>query len=415
MIQTLALIGCGLAAALVCGFGPRSRWVQGPAALLFLGSGCLLSAHLLAIRSPLTSHWVDGVGTLQPTRVAAGLLLGGAAAMILEAAVAGAAGPSPRAQALLLALLVPAAVAVATNSLAVAAFAASALMGVVWLRWQRVAGPQLSVRSVARQSVLVFSALLGAAAILPGVRLGSSPPILAAILIALATAGLMGVMPFSGWVGSATRLGRSEAVFWRLLLLPAGALLEARAIALSPATVATPLRELLIGLGLATALYWGARALLGPDQGRYPRALASDSGLICIGIAFGTVEGLAAALILIVTHWLGGAVLADENSPRAQLLAWVGMSGIPPFGGFTGRLLTVLAAVSFSPLLAALLLLGGGCQLGSAAAGMRSTLTPVQTHVGRFAEVLGLGLALLTLVLGLVPAQAIHLLFGFRP
>jgi hypothetical protein len=416
-IVTLALelAGCALAAALVGLVGSRSRWIVLALTLIFLVLGCLLAVQLLPSAVPLAPHWVLGVGSIRPTRIAAGLLLGAIAALGLETLVAGDAAPSAPAQAVLLVLVGVAFCLLSSDSLVVVAIAAGALTGAVWLRWQRVMGPQLAVRSAARQSVLVFSSWLAAAAVVPGVRTGSSPPVLAAILIALALAGVIGVMPFSVWVGVAARMGRAEAVYWRLLFLPFGALLEARAIALSPVAVASPLRELLIGLGLATALFWGARALLGPDQGRYFRALACDSGLICVGVALGTVEGLAAALVLVVLHWLSGAVLSDQGGARPQLLAWIGLSGLPPFGGFTGRLLAVLAAVSFSPTLAALLLLVGGLQLGVAAAGMRSTLGTGRGRLSRGGELLGLLVALLTLLLGLVPVPAIHLLFGFRP
>ncbi len=416
-IVTLAmeLTGCAVAAALAGLVGSRSRWIALVLTLAFLLLGCLVAVQLLKSTVPLAPHWVSGMGTLRPTRIAAGLLLGAVAAMGLEVLVAGDSAPTAPAQAVLLALVGAAFCLLSTESLVVVAVAAGALTGAVWLRWQRLLGPQLPVRSAARQSVLVFSSWLAAAAVVPGVRTGSSPPVLAAVVIGLALTGLVGAMPFSVWVGVATRMGRPEALYWRLLFLPAGALLEARAIALSPAAVAGPLREILIGLGLATALFWGARGLLGPDQGRYFRSLACDSGLICVGIALGTVDGLAAALVLVVLHWLSGAVLSDPGGTRPQLLAWIGLSGLPPFGGFTGRVMVVLAAVSFSPTLAALLLLVGGLQLGVAATGMRSILATGRGQLSRGAELLGLGVALLTLVLGLVPVPAVQLLFGVRP
>ena len=398
-IVTLAmeLTGCAVAAALAGLVGSRSRWIALVLTLAFLLLGCLVAVQLLQSAVPLAPHWVSGMGTLRPTRIAAGLLLGAVAAMGLEVLVAGDAAPTSPAQAVLLALVGAAFCLLSTESLVVVAIAAGALTGAVWLRWQRLLGPQLPVRSAARQSVLVFSSWL------------------AAVVIGMALTGLVGAMPFSVWVGVATRMGRPEALYWRLLFLPAGALLEARAIALSPAAVAGPLREILIGLGLATALFWGARGLLGPDQGRYFRSLACDSGLICVGIALGTVDGLAAALVLVVLHWLSGAVLSDPGGTRPQLLAWIGLSGLPPFGGFTGRVMVVLAAVSFSPTLAALLLLVGGLQLGVAATGMRSILATGRGQLSRGAELLGLGVALLTLVLGLVPVPAVQLLFGVRP
>lgn len=395
--------------------GGHSRWIATALSLALLLLGAALAAHLL--RSPVASApgWVGGLGVLRVSRVAGGVLLGAVAAMALIALVAGSAAPTAAGQALFLALAAAAAVLVATDSPVVVAFLAGGLSAALWLRWQRVVGPQLVVRSVARQGVMVFSAWLAAAALLPGVRTGSSPPALVAILLALGLVGLMGVMPFSSWVSAAVRLDSREMLYWRVLLLPAGALLEARAVALSPALVATPLRELLIALGLATALFWGGWALLGPERGRYPRALACDAGLVCLAVALGTVEGLTAAFILVALHWLAGAVLSEPRGQRSRLVAWVGLSGLPPFGGFSGRLLVVLAAVSVSPVLAAVVLLVGGLQLGAAAAGMRSSLRPDRAPVAWGPELLGLAVGLVVLALGVVPVAATQVLLGFRP
>lgn len=415
MIWALEAAGLVLAALAVLLLGGRSRLVQIAGALVFVALGAALASHLLLLEHPAPARLAEGLGALSPTRIMAGIILGAVAMLALEISSAGEGGPSAAAEALFLILSVAAAAALCTNSLVVAAGLVGLLMGAVWVRWQRVAGPQLSVRSVARQAVVATGCLLGAAAVVPSVRVGGAPPLLEAILLTGAVTAVLGVFPFSGWPGVIGRLGHSELAFWRLLLLPTGALLEARLVAMTTSAVASPMRELLIGLGLATALFWGMRALLGPDQGRYPRTLACDGGLICAGIGFGTLEGLSAAMVLLVCHWLGGAVLGPDETSRPRLVGWIGMSGVPPFGGFTGRLLVVLAATAFSPVVSGILLLASGLQLGASAAAMRSSLSPRTAGALRWSQVVAVALAAGTLVLGVVPVTAVHLLMGFRP
>lgn len=416
MIWALEAVGLALVALAVVILGGRSRLIQIAGALAFLALGAALASHFLLLERPAQARLVEGFGALSPTRIMAGILLGSIAMLALDIAFSGASGPSPAAEALFLALTVVAAAALCTNSLAVLAISVGLLMGAVWVRWQRVAGPQLPVRSIARQSVLATGCLLAAAAVTPSVRVGGAPPLLEGILLAGAVTAVLGVFPFTGWPGAIGRLGRSELAFWRLLLLPTGALLEARLVTMTTSAVASPMREMLIGLGLATALFWGLRGLLGPDQGRYQRTLACDSGLICAGIGFGTVEGLAAAVLLLVCHWLGGAVLASDEASRPRLVGWIGISGVPPFGGFTGRLLLVLAATSFSPVVSGIVLLVSGLQLGASAAGMRSSLSPRTRGASRRSQtVVAMTMAAATLVLGVVPVAATHFMMGFRP
>jgi len=402
----------GLLAGAIWRWGARHWVLQVAGVLVALLVAALLAVHGLTSGRQKAQLVADGIGQMGLGRLAVGLLLGALAALALELVVAGKESLEAGATGLLVALGAPAAVVLTSDSLLVVAFATAVLMGSVWLRWQQIAGPQLSVRSLGRQAVIVFAALVAAAAILPSVRLGAAPSLLEAVLLAAASAGVMGVLPFSGWAGAVLTLGPRENAFWRLWMVPVGLLLEARLIAASSTAVATSLRELLIGLGLATALFWGARGLLGPESGRYSRILACDVGLMCTAVAFATVQGLAAALILVLAHWLAGGLFTAESGVRPRLLALIGISGIPPFGGFTGRILLVITAASFSPTLSALVLLVVGLQLGIAAAGMRANLAsrPTTSSVPR--ELVGLVTALSTVILGVVPIQALQFLLG---
>lgn len=415
LIIPIGALMFGLVGALIWRFGQR-RWpLQVGGVLLALVVAALVSEQGLNSRPQAARLVAEGFGQLALGRLAVGLLVGGLAALALELVIAGNDGQDAGATALTVVLGAPAALTLTSDSLPVVAFSTAMLMGAVWVRWQRVAGPQLLVRSLGRQTVIVFSALLAAAAILPSVRLGAAPPLLESVLLAGAVAGEMGVLPFSGWAGASMRLGPRESSFWRIWMVPVGLLLEARLVAASPTSVATSLRELLIGLGLATALFWGARALLGPEEGRYPRILACDVGLMCTAIAFATGQGLAAALVLLLVHWLAGSLFIAKSGVRPKLLAWIGISGVPPFGGFAGRILLVITAASFSPTLAVLVLLVVGLQLGAAAVGMRTNVASRPTTSSPPRELIGLIVAVSGLVLGVVPVQALALVLGRHP
>ncbi|HUY55589.1 MAG TPA: hypothetical protein VMV23_10560 [Candidatus Nanopelagicaceae bacterium] len=407
-------IGVGVASAMLAWWlGGRWRWVM-PLAVVAVG---VVAAVLLRVPiSPEPARLASsGLGTLGVTRIAAGVLVGGLGALALELLVAGERGPGPAAVAMGLLATVPSALALLTTGMVPLALSAGLLMAMIWVRWQRVAGPQLPIRSLARQALLVLASLLAAAVLMPSARLGSAPMVLEAILLAGGVTGLLGVMPFAAWVGAAIRVGRSEASLWRIWAIPVGVLVGARLIATSPAGVALPLQELLLALGVASSLFWGLRAVLGPPATRYSRVLAADSGLICTAVGLGSSEGLTAALLLVLAHWLGGAVLGEESGTRSQLLAWIGLSGIPPFGGFAGRILIVIAAAAVSFTLVWLLLLAMGLQLAAAASAMRSTLSNTASAGPWRRELIGLVAAASILVLGLVPGQAMQAVLGLHP
>ena len=404
------------AAALLLGWrvGKRARGVLLLAVIVVaIVVGVLLGRSLPAAAASARLATV-GLGSLVVTRVAAGVLVGALGALALELLVAGETGPSPAAVALALLLAVPASLALLTTGMVPLALSVGLLLGTIWVRWQRVAGPQLPMRSLARHALLVLASLLAAAAVMPSARVGSAPAVLEAILLAAGVSGLLGVIPFSSWVGSAVRVGRSEASLWRIWAIPVGVLVGARLIATSPGRVALPLQELLIALGLASALFWSLRAVLAPPSSRYWRVLAADTGVICVAVGLGSAEGLGAALLLVLAHWLGGAVLGEESGTRSQLLAWIGLSGVPPFGGFAGRVLIVIAAAQISFTLVWLLLLVMGLQLAAATAAMRSTLSSTAPNWPLRRELAGLVVAAAILLLGLVPTQALGVVMGLH-
>jgi hypothetical protein len=375
----------------------------------------LIVIHFLA-PAPVSPRMVaEGLGQLSLSRVGLGVALGALGALVLILVVGGDSGPSPAATAIGLVLALPASLVLATNALIPLALLVLAVMAMLWARWQRVAGPQLPIRSLARQAAVVFAALLAAAAVIPSNREGSAPAVLLAILLAAAITGLLGVLPFSGWVGAAIRVGRAEGDLWRIWVVPVAVVMGARIVAGSQRSAELPLQELLVGLGVASAIFWSARAMVGAPADRYWRVLAADTGFMCAAVGLGTARGLEAALLLVVVHWVGGAVLGRESGTRARILAWIGLSGVPPFGGFTGRILIVIAASQVSFTMAGLLLVALGLQLGAAAAGMRAAVGGEAVHLALWRELLGLAVAAATLALGLLPGQVLGAIVGLHP
>ncbi len=391
------------------------RLAAGPGPRLWAGLAIAAAAiAVLVVSSPLPAgHFrtlVDlDVGSLAATRLVVGVVLGGLAAHLVETVVGRPSGSGLAATTVLLAA--PALLVVTSTGLVTIAIGCGLLLGIVWARWTRVAGPQLPVRSLARETVLAVGAVLAAAALTPSVESGSAPGVMVAILLAAAVASLMGVVPFSILPEAARRVGPAEAALWRVWVLPVGALLGLRLVAATPRPVGVPLQELLIALGVASAIIWGAHSIIADPEARYWSSLAADCGLMAVAVGLGSPTAVAALLLLLITHWLAGSVLGENTGRRSQLLAWVGVSGTPPFGGFTGRLLLVLAAAPISGVLVGLLLLASGLQLAGAAVGMRAAAGTAAPGALR-RELPALAVAIAALALGVLPQQALSWVFG---
>ncbi len=391
------------------GAGPRTRLaVVLAGATAVVAFSAVVAATAPALPRPLADLQI---GPLVPTRLAAGVVVAALSAQVLEVAIGEGTTPGLAATSVLLA--VPAVVVLTATGLVAVALGCGAALGVVWVRWARSAGPQLPVRSLARQAMLAMGALLVGAVITPSVEQGAAPGILVAILYAGAVTSLMGVIPFSLIPGASRRVGAAEASLWRVWLLPIGAVLGLRLVAASPHPIQLPLQELLIGLGVASAVFWSLHGLVADPGSRYWSVAAADAGLVAAAVGLGSVTALGAVLLLLLAHWLSGAVLSEDAGRRSQLVAWVGVSGTPPFGGFAGRLLLVLAAAPVSSTLATWLLAVMGLQLAGSALGMRAaTQAPRRPPGGRTREAAALLVAVATLVIGVVPQQALAAVFG---
>lgn len=391
--------------------GRRNRRLR---ALVFLLAAAALALVLVGSGSnpgPVVLRDIQ-LGALPVNRLVVGIMIGALGAQALELLLRPSQSPGPESASLL--MVPPGLLAMSATGMVPMAAAVGLLLSVVWVRWARAAGPQLPVRSLARQAVLLLAAMLGAAALTRSVEVGAAPGVLEATLVAAVVCGLVGALPLAIWVGSALRVGAAEAGLWRIWVLPVGAVLGARLVAGSPKSVALPLQELLVALGVASALFWAAQSIAGDSNQRYWRALGADAGFVAVGVGLGSPLGLAGALLLVVLHWLDGAVLGGEGGGRPQLLAWAGVSGIPPFGGFGARFVIILAAAPVSGIVWFLLVVALGLVLAGAARGMRSASGRMRQRVSHLREWVAMAASAASLVLGMLPLPVLAVLFGIH-
>jgi hypothetical protein len=284
----------------------------------------------------------------------------------------------------------------------------------LWIRWEHLTGPVLPLRSLGRQSAVILCALLAGAAVLPSLRIGAAPAALAGMLLVGGLGGLAGLLPLSSWVSAASRVTSPEAAVWRIWLLPVAIVTLARVMVAGPVALGQVMQLLLVALGLATAIFWGCAGLLADPSVRYWRVLQADVGFMCVGIASGDAQGLAAAMLLIVVHWLAGAALSEPRGARSHLFAWLGLSGVPPFGGFAGRVLALVGVSFMGPVVVAMLLLGFGLQLAASGAGAREAAIRATVRGPRVSELVGLAAAFGVLAVGLVAGPILQTAFGLH-
>jgi formate hydrogenlyase subunit 3/multisubunit Na+/H+ antiporter MnhD subunit len=288
------------------------------------------------------------------------------------------------------------------------------ISALIWVRWLHLVGPVLPMRSLGRQSAMVLCALVAAAAVLPSESIGAAPAALTGLLLVGGLGGVVGLLPLSSWVGAASRVAAAEAAVWRIWLVPVGILVLARVLVASPSGLEKVIQLLLVALGLATAIFWSCAGFRTDPSTRYWRVLAADVGIMCVGVASGDAAGLAAAVLLILVHWLVGAALSEPGVARSHLLAWLGVSGVPPFGGFTARVLAVVGAAFMGPVVVALLLIAFGLQLAACGAGVRESVRRAAARGPRLGDWIGLAAALASLVVGLVVGPILSAVFGLR-
>ncbi len=408
----VALLGA-VAVALLCARLPtRARWLA-PVLQTLVAVGIAL-----AVLAQLPTHAVaanlavPGLGRLALTRLTAAVLVGSWAAALLEMGSAARRQPSGAAAAVQILVGVGCSAVLALTGLLPLSLVLAAVMLVVWLRWQRLAGPVLPIRSLARQAAIVLCALLAAVALLPAQRIGAAPPALLAMLLVGGLGGVSGLLPLSAWVGAVTRMGPAEGSLWRVWLLPLGVVTLARVVVPAPHHLAQVLQLLLVALGLASAIFWSGAAINAAPGSRYHRVLAADVGFMCVGIGSGDLIGFAGALLLVLVHWLAGAALSEPQAARSHLLAWVGVSGVPPFGGFSGRLLVLVGSSFMGPLVLSGVVLAFGLQLVACGLGIGEAVRRGSVRGPALSELLGLGAAVATLAMGIFAQPLLRFAFG---
>jgi hypothetical protein len=386
-----------------------------PLLLLLTAAGVsFVLVESLATQRPSQHLIEDGLGSLSLARLPLGVLLGGWAALVLELAVVHRPRLSGGTIAAGLVMGVTSCGALLVTGVVPLALLLAFMCAFLWVRWQRLIGPSLPIRSLGRQAALVLGALLAGAAVLPSQRIGAAPAALAGMLLVGGVGGVVGLLPLSSWVGAVSRVTPAEAATWRIWLVPVGIVAIARLMLAGPSALTQVIQLLLVSMGLATAIFWSCAGFRADPSARYWRVLQADVGFMCVGIGSGDVQGLAAALLLIVVHWLAGAALSEPRGARSHLLAWVGLSGVPPFGGFTGRLLAVVGATFMGPVVVVLLLAAFGLQLASCGAGVREAVLRAALRGPRLSELVGLVAALGTLLLGLGSGPLLQAAFGIH-
>jgi hypothetical protein len=409
-----ALLGGLLAGGVSVILGSRLR-VLPP--LLLLATAAGVSAALVAVIavSPSSASLTDpGLGSVVLNRLSAGILVGGWAALVLQFAVARVPNRSGAVVGVGIAIGVGSCLALSVTGVVPLALILVLMCGGLWARWQHKVGPVLAVRSLGRQSAMILCALLAGAAVIPSERIGAAPAVLAGLVLVGGLGGVMGLLPLSSWVAAASRVGSGEAAVWRIWLVPVGMVALARVLVSGPTALEQVMQFLLVAMGLATAIFWSCAGFRADPATRYWRVLAADVGIICVGIGSGDAQGLAAGLVLVVVHWMAGAALSEPRGGRSHLVAWVGVSGVPPFGGFTGRILAVVGASFLGPLVVGLLLVAFGLQLAACGAGVREAVRRATKRGPRLSELAGLVAAIGTLVLGLVSGPVLSAAFGVR-
>jgi hypothetical protein len=290
-------------------------------------------------------------------------------------------------------------------------------IGAIALRWIS-ATPNRATLAAGRVAGLGAAALLAGAVVVPS----QAPPsdvraALAGALLAGGVGALVGLVPAGGWAAGATSAVRgADLAAWGLILAPAILLSASAASSGLTGRTADTYADVLLVLGLLSAVYGGAQAVLTQGVPRYGRLLLADIGLAAAGIGCRQEAGQLGVLLILLAHLCAGPLLLNPPRPgieRAHRLAWLALSGLPPSVSFWGRLLVLQGLVATSGLALLAALAAGAAMLVAA---MRGVVHPQDATEGPAAEpplrVLGWALAVAAIALGFAPAWAAGHLFG---
>jgi len=411
----LVWIGAGvLAAALL----PRLRLRRAAGlAPLAAGLSALAATRSEAWPGPLAS--VGYGGHLELGRIGLGLIVAGGVALSVSLSLA----PYLDGGEVLPACLVGAAVVVALSATVplIWGLAFAVAVGALAVRWIGAA-PGRGSLAAGRVAGLGAAALIGAATFLPSAGPGvATRTALAGGLLAGGISTLLGLLPVGGWAaGAVASIRGGDLAAWGLLLAPAVLLSAGTAIPDLPAGAHTPTANVLLCLGLASALFGSAMAAVAPPQERYGRVLLADLALAAAGLGSTHSAGRLGGLLIVLTHLAAAPLLLHPPRPglaRPRQLSWLALTGVPPTPSFWGRLLILeaLAATSGSALAAGICAAGG--LLAGALAGLTSAASAASAvdDAGQPAvatRLLAWLVPLCALGIGLAPAGIAGRIFG---
>jgi hypothetical protein len=348
-------------------------------------------------------------------RPAAGLLVAAGLALALTMALA----PRLDGGEVLTACAVAAAcvVALAATVPVVWSVAVAVAVAVIVVRWI-TSIPHRATLAAGRIAGLGAAALIAAAAFLPGAGSAvDTRTALAGGCLAAGVSALLALLPLGGWAAACTGVVRGVDVApWALLLAPTVLLCTGALLPTLPPGARNPLANVLLCLGVVSALWGSLMALRSPEPLRYGRVLITDLALAAAGLGSTHPTGRLGGFVLLLTH-LGAAPLllhaARSGLGRQRRLAWLGLSGLPPAPAFWGRYLVLLGLASANWTAFLVGLAATAALLGTAARALAGGWRPTESMpASQGVRLLAWAVALALLALGFAPAALTGDVFG---
>ncbi len=203
---------------------------------------------------------------------------------------------------------------------------------------------------------------------------------------------------------------------WALLVAPTVLLGALALLPGLPPGARNPFANVLLVLGVVSAVWGGLMALRSTEPSRYGRVLIADLALAAAGLGSGHGPGRLGCFVLVLTH-LGAAPLllhaARSALDRQRRLAWLSLSGLPPTPAFWGRYLVLLSLVAVNETAMVAGLVAVAALMGTAARALAGGWRPGDSlPAAASTRALAWAVALGLLVLGVAPAWLTVGVFG---
>jgi len=288
---------------------------------------------------------------------------------------------------------------------------------VLALRWI-AAAPGRATLAAGRVMGLGGAVLVGAAVFVPA----AGPAVdnrtaLAGGLLAGGVCAQLALVPLGGWAPSVARaVSGADLAPWVMLLAPSVLLTAGVLLPALPGGARVPLANVLLVLGLASAVFGAVQAARASPAVRYSRVVIADLALVAAGLGTGHTAGRLGGLVLILAHLCAGPLLVHPARPglgRQRALAWLSLTGLPPTPAFWGRFLVLegCAAASGTALAAGMV-----ASAGLLIAAVRALTLPGDaaegTPPGRLVRAVTWAVALASISLGFAPDAITTGVFG---